>query len=244
MAKVIGIMGLAGAGKDTVAAMLQRGLIGAGLTNVTLGKFAAKMYAIASHLFTDVSLNDRKLKETPHVFDVPRFLAALAVGIDMVLYRHLKPVQRQSMVDEMYRLLSEAKLFRDTGHWTGGEIHISPRQFLQNLGTAGTNTVPGLWVDTGMKDFSKRKGVVLVTDCRFEEECSKMDVLLFVKRSGVQPVRPHKSEALAIAINDGASFPGLEFIDNDGTLEDLEREVASFATSHAILFAHAAKESA
>jgi hypothetical protein len=240
MAKVIGIMGLAGAGKDTAAQFIQRGLVGVGLANVSIGKFAEKPYEIAEFVFSGEALYRRRdLKEAPHFFDREDFEARVQFGIDSVLGDFLTENKRA----ELYTLMVEScEQFQYQQHSLSREQYkISPRQFLQHLGTeAGRKMDPDLWVKAAVTGWKKQSGVVLVTDPRFHNEVDVLDQFLFVKRPGVAPVHAHPSEELAAAIDSGVlSVPGIEFIDNDGSLEDFEVECATLACSYATLFAEA-----
>jgi hypothetical protein len=211
---------------------MQRGLVSAGV-EATLGKFAAKMYEIAGHVFLAHSLTDREFKELPHSFSREMFEASLQFGIDAALYMHLSEVERCDlycyMVEYMQQFLDSPGTFQG--------YQVSPRQFLQYLGDAGKQARPNLWTEIAFKQWAKQPGVVICTDARFTPEVEKLDQVIFVKRPGVKPVNPHNSEALAFAIDSGlATIPGLEFIDNDGSMEDLEVEVASLSASLSLLF--------
>jgi len=240
MAKVVGIMGLAGAGKDTVAQMLQRGLIGAGLPNVSIGKFATTIYKIAEQVFSKKSLYEsRELKEIEHVIEGGEFENKLMAGIDSALYMQMSGHQRATLF--AYMMDACEVHGKDWQSSFGPYYSISPRQFLQKLGTeAGRRMHDDLWVDVARQRWDAAKGLVLVTDVRFENEVQACDKLIFVKRPGAGAVNAHVSEKLARDIDLGSvSVPGIEFIDNDGTLEDLEVEVATMACSYSLLFAEA-----
>jgi hypothetical protein len=240
MAKVIGIMGLAGAGKDTVAQMLQRGLVAAGFTNVVIGGFADYLREISK----DVGLDpfNRDIKEVPHVISHGDLIDRLYDATEQKFCRILSMNDRASLF--AYTLTKLEKKFLRDEKATYPYFELSPRQFMQTIGEAGRLVRPTFWIELAQRKWKALPGIVLVTDCRFDNEAAVAEKVLLVVRSDVALVSPHVSEQLASDLTSGQrSIPGQELILNQGSLEDLEVEVATMATSYALLFARILQES-
>jgi hypothetical protein len=236
MAKVVGIIGLAGAGKDTVAQMLQRGLVGAGAKHVVIGGFADYLRRVSKDVGLDPFNRDRK--ELPHVIGAGDFTDRCWEALEMALCRLVAAHDRAALWAYLFDELDE-KFLKD-GTATYPYYEISPRQFMQTLGTAGRKVRDSFWIDLAQRKWQSLPGVVLVTDCRFDNEAAIADQVLIVVRNGLEPVNAHVSEQFALSLTLGEfSIPGQELIDNNSTLEDLEVEVATMATSFAVLFSSA-----
>ncbi|KVD50594.1 hypothetical protein [Burkholderia ubonensis] len=233
MAKVIGIMGLAGAGKDTVAQMIQRGMVSVGLQHVAIGGFADYLRDIADH----IGLNPfrRETKETPHVVGRDEFENRLFDAIEHKFCRLLPMNTRAALFAYTY---DDCEKFLTDLRSSSPYYSISPRQFMQTIGNAGRKVSEDFWIKLARSKWSAMSGVVLVTDCRFANEAAVADKIILVSRPDVPPVAEHVSEQLAAALTEGAvTIPGMELIDNDGSLDDLEDEVETMACSYARLFA-------
>jgi hypothetical protein len=235
MAKVIGIMGLAGAGKDTVAQMLQRGLVGAGAQHVSIGGFADYLREISKLMGLDP--HKRETKETPFIIGRDDFENRLFDAIELKLCRLLPMNDRAALYAYTF---DDCEKFRYDKAALYEYYSISPRQFMQTLGEAGRKVRADFWIDLAQRKWKSLPGVVLVTDCRYANEAAVADQVLLVVRNDLEPVNPHVSEQLALSLTLGEySIPGQELIDNNGSLEDLEVEVAVVATSYAVLFSAA-----
>jgi len=96
------------------------------------------------------------------------------------------------------------------------------RRLLQRIGTEmGRNIIdPDLWVNLGMINAAPN---TVFSDCRFLNEAKAIKnsggIMLRIRRPGYKPVNNHISEVGL----DGFSFD--DFIDNDGTIEDLKYKV-------------------
>ncbi|OJA76063.1 hypothetical protein BGV67_02840 [Burkholderia ubonensis] len=232
MAKVIGIMGRAGTGKDTVAQMIQRGMVSAGLRHVAIGGFADYLRDIANH----IGLNPfrRETKETPHVVGRDEFEERLFDAIEHKFCRLLPMNARAALFAYTYE---DCEKFLADKTSTFPYYSISPRQFMQTIGNAGRKVSEDFWIRLARVKWDALPGIVLVTDCRFVNEAAVADKIILVRRPDVPPVAEHVSEQLAAALTEGAvTIPGMELIDNDGSLDDLENEVAPMACSYARLF--------
>ncbi|HDR9131356.1 adenylyl-sulfate kinase [Burkholderia vietnamiensis] len=234
MAKVIGVMGLAGAGKDTVAQILQRGLISAGLKHVVIGGFADYLRDISKEVGLDPFNRDRK--ETPRVIGEDDLTDRCWNALETALCRLLPARDRAALWAYFFDDLND-RFIRDRSA-TYPYYEISPRQFMQALGTAGRKVRDTFWIELAQKKWAALPGVVLVTDCRFENEAAVADKIILVRRPDAPPVAEHVSEQFSAALTEGAvTIPGMELIDNDGSLEELECEVAVLGASYADFFA-------
>jgi hypothetical protein len=225
MARIIGITGLAGAGKDTFALSLQKVLVSAG-REVRIESFADPIRKISQSM--GLEPYDRTMKEQRRVMFYVEFCDSL--------YQAIEDVLAERMVDEvrvaLYAFTVEAcEKFCYHDSYDGETrrcIEISPREFMQVLGTEGGQRVrQGLWVDTALMQWRSFPGFVLVTDCRFEYEVKKLDRLFVVSRPGVTRVNQHVSEDLAEKLTNGIrpAFVALESmlpVNNSGSIEFLD----------------------
>lgn len=114
--------------------------------------------------------------------------------------------------------------------WNGyKETEYGPeiRRLLQRLGTeAGRQTLwDSIWIDAAFNNVDSDK--VVVTDARFFNEFDAVrdrgGSIWRIERPGVGPLNSHASEMEAI------DYPNFEVVlQNDGTLEDLQRKVGLY----------------
>ena len=218
----IGIMGLAGAGKDTFAEYLLKYMPG-----YRIEKFAAPLKNAAYQLF-GATFDDRDVKEVDQRkrlddVDTAAELCWRALGIlkDAETYARQCAVFRSDEVPEYGNSL----------------ISISPRRFQQLLGTEVCRAIDP---DCFVKRIDAMHQVI-VTDCRFLNEMDAMDEILLVVRPGVAPVATHESERLAAELTQAYldcgemhfMFMGkrIRVVDNSGTLADLELEAEFISRS-------------
>jgi len=198
MGRIIGITGLAGAGKDSFAGFLEYALAGRGW-EVRTGSFAEPIRQISAHM--GLEPYDRAQKEQPVWIDADDFRDKLYEGIESVLAERMEPNDRAHLY--CYTVEVCDKFTRCTSK-PGGTLYISPRQFMQVLGTEGGQRVrKTLWVDMARQLWQVFPGYVLVTDMRFEHEAKIADLIFNVNRPGVVPVNDHPSEKLAAMLNQG-----------------------------------------
>lgn len=115
--------------------------------------------------------------------------------------------------------------------WDAAKRHPDVRRLLQRLGTDAVRTVaPQFWVDRAHEAADRTGGPVVFTDARFPNECKAIrdvrgGVIVRLVRPGTETAigaaTAHASEDLARNVT---IFPDFT-ITNDGTLEDLRREV-------------------
>jgi len=222
--RIIGFIGLAGAGKDTAAAAMQDEFRGHG-QEARIDSFADPIRRISQIVRLDPY--DRRRKEVQCTFTLDGFCDAFQHGIDQVLGNRLFEHERA----ELYAFTMEA-LARFTFEGFGGtDICLSPREFMQVLGTEGGQRVHrNLWVELAVARWRAAPGIVLVPDCRFEQELAVLDTPVIVTRPGVLPVNNHASERLAaqltLAADAGVPFLRLR---NDGDKEALRASAQALA---------------
>lgn len=222
----IGIMGLAGAGKDTFAEYLLRYMQGY-MQGYRIEKFAAPLKNAAYQLF-GAKFDDRDVKEVdqlkhPHTIDIAAGLCWSELGIST----NSAAWARQHAA------------FPSEGDDSDGDfpISISPRRFQQLLGTEVCRAIDP---DCFVKRIDAMRQVI-VTDCRFQNEMDAMDEILLVVRPGIAPVANHESERLAAELTQAYldcgemhfMFMGkrIRVVDNSGTLADLELEAEFISRS-------------
>lgn len=215
MARIIGIAGLAGAGKDTAAQAMQRMLVADG-KEVRIGSFADPIREISRYI--GLHPYDRGLKEVRRTFDQSDFNAALQAGIDVVLGERLPEKERADLYSYTVEALEKfcyrqcCGLGERVDCYSPPEcccnpdeyIGLSPREFMQVLGTeGGQNVRKTLWVELARSLWDCLPGYVLVPDCRFAHELDVLDRLVLVIRPGTMPVNQHASERLAYDLTQG-----------------------------------------
>lgn len=196
-------MGLAGAGKDTTALILQRILGG----SFVIDRYSAPLKQAAKRVFGD-DFDNRDFKEVP-----------VKVNQDRMIEATFDCLQALKFNEEENERASE--LFFDH---LGFKTILSPREYQQLLGTEVVRAVrSSAWVDR----IRKKSGNIIITDARFENEAS--DVNILVRRFGDVPRPHHPSELLAWELQfTGKQLPVSVFdLDNSvGTsLEQLEERI-------------------
>ncbi|CAB3697808.1 hypothetical protein LMG3458_02483 [Achromobacter deleyi] len=189
MAIVIGITGLAGSGKDSYASALKQAFRDVGVECVIAG-FADPLRRISA----DVGLDPytRSSKELPRMFE----MGGLG-GFKWELHRAIQRVLGdlpQSDRDSLY-----VNTLRACASHVGreGRIAISPREFMQIIGTEGGQSVrKTLWVDYQRGAWAALPGFVIVPDFRFYHELAPLAEVLNINRPGIDRVNGHASEDL------------------------------------------------
>lgn len=226
MAKIIGITGLAGAGKDTFALKLQLALIANG-KEARLDSYADPIRRISQHM--GLEPYDRERKERKVVMTADEFRDGLFEAIEKVLVNRLDGVDRASLYAFTVEACEKFEFGsrRSTFDLTGLHMNISPREFMQILGTEGGQSVrKTLWVDMAESLWRALPGYVITTDVRFTTEAKGVDQLFVVTRPGVKRVNNHVSEELADKLTQGfrPAFirrETLYYVYNDNTIEKL-----------------------
>jgi hypothetical protein len=221
MARIIGITGLAGAGKDTCAQAMRAAYTEMGVAAALEG-YADPIRKIAYVM--GLNPYDRKTKERPLMFRVDHFCDVFQHGIDVVLAGRVSK-------DERLRLYAYTMMALSEVH---GHIVISPRGFMQILGTEGGQRVRRtFWVDLAAERWDRMPGYVLVTDFRFMHELPPLDEVVCVIRKGTKRVNDHVSEDLADMLTQQQPryLEGQQvfYIHNDRTQRKFEKRSARYA---------------
>lgn len=212
MTKIIGITGLAGSGKDTLAEFLTE------LDrNFAVDSFAGPIRRIAAAL--GLCIYDREAKELPQRILYEHFEVSL---IDAVVAELGDKLGEETLCD-LYATFVTILRSRDFLTTERQDVlQISPRVFCQLLGTdAGRAIRQSLWVDV-LRATARRTTAdfLLVPDVRFKNEALVCDYVIGVSRPGVAPVAGHDSEKEIPALVLGADYG----VVNNGTLEQLRHE--------------------
>ena len=213
----VGILGLAGSGKDTFAKMLQEEL-------ATLGHcFALESYAKPLKVLTSIifdltldELEDRELKETPKEIDPDYAVQAVFNLLNKTL--QFTPEELETASEKYFEVL-------------GNKTNLSPREFQQLFGTDVVRaTKSTAWVDY----LQAKEGNLIVTDVRFENELCGENFLLH--RHQLAPRPTHPSEHLSWDLEHVEGY-WLEFDEHiyqvfnylDYTLEELQEQAKRVA---------------
>lgn len=200
----VGILGLAGSGKDTFAKMLQEEL-------ATLGHcFALESYAKPLKVLTSIifdltldELEDRELKETPKEIDPDYAVQAVFNLLNKTL--QFTPEELETASEKYFEVL-------------GNKTYLSPREFQQLFGTDVVRaTRSTAWVDY----LQAKKGNLIVTDVRFENELCDYNWVLTTTPC---PRPTHTSEHFAWDLHMQAiALPdSIGIINNDPSVTSLE----------------------
>ena len=211
----IGITGLAGAGKDTAGAILQRILKETTGVHYCLGRYASPLKSIAEDTFGN-TFDARDVKDQA-VFVTPVLADKLIDACDLF---------GQSLsYDDYDKFMAEldTTLFNKT--W------LSPRDVQLAVGTAGRNLYRDIWVN-----YLKRNPFpMIVTDVRFPNELLDYNILISKGKSVLNNLAVHNSELMCVEFATGLQDPlqsGIDYvIVNNSTKEDLETKLRFLATT-------------
>lgn len=207
MSYKIGLIGLAGAGKDTVAVILQEALKEVGQA-FEIDRYASILKEAARQVFGD-NFDDRDVKEEM-VFVTPQLWDKLWDACD---YTALKVAEKSGHYDKFMDKADNA---------FGNLTWISPRLFQQLLGTeVGRAIDPDIWVNY-LKNQDRN---LIIPDVRFGNE--DVDFNILITRHSVPQGKLHASEVYAAELQ--LSDNPYDYVDyvihNDGSIEDLKRKV-------------------
>lgn len=209
MSMKLGLLGLAGSGKDTAAEILQRVLREQGM-DFQIKKYAGLLKEATRLAFGD-NFDDRDVKEE-RVFVTPDLADKI---IDATDYIWLK-LGFDHEHFELYNDLCTKHI--DSKTW------ISPREFQQLLGTDVVRTIdPDAWV----KYLTEQDGNFIISDVRFANELLDFNVLLI---RDYPESDLHSSEKFCAGLVQDVRYLDTPYVQdytlwNKGTLEELERNI-------------------
>lgn len=203
----IGLIGLSGAGKDTVAVILQEALNEIG-QEFEIDRYAGLLKETAKSIFGD-SFDDRDVKEVMVPFNDELKRKASYALVYLSAKLNLNVTQCSLYADlclEHFSHLDE----------------ISPRLFQQLLGTeVGRAIDENIWVNY-LKNQDRN---LIIPDVRFGNE--DVDFNILITRHPVPKGTLHASEVYAAELQ--LSDNPYDYVDyiihNDGSIEDLKRKV-------------------
>ncbi|WPF70341.1 deoxynucleoside monophosphate kinase [Acinetobacter phage Abgy2021-4-1] len=203
----IGLIGLAGNGKDTVAVILQEALKEIG-HKFEIDRYAGLLKEATRQVFGE-NFDDRDVKEVDKFVDL--YLADKI--IDATDYVYLKLNRPDIDLDEWNELCQK---HIDSCTW------MSPRKFQQLLGTeVGREIDENIWVNY-LKNQDRN---LIIPDVRFGNE--DVDFNILITRHPVPQGKLHASEVYAAELQ--LSDNPYDYVDyvihNDGSIEDLKRKV-------------------
>lgn len=207
MSYKVGLIGLAGSGKDTVAVILQEALKERGQV-FEIDRYAGLLKEAARQVFGE-NFDDRNVKEVDKFIDL--YLADKI--IDATDYVYLKLNRFDIDLDEWNDLCQK---HIDSCTW------MSPRKFQQLLGTeVGRAIDPDIWVNY-LKNQDRN---LIIPDVRFDNELIDFNIL--ITRHPVPQGKLHASEVYAAELQ--LSDNPYDYVDyvihNDGSIDDLKRKV-------------------
>lgn len=212
----LGLLGLAGSGKDTAAEILQRVLLEQGF-EFEIKKYAGLLKEATRLAFGD-NFDARDVKEE-RVFVTPTLADNI---IDATDYIWLK----LGFGQEHFELFNDLCIKHiDSKTW------MSPREFQQLLGTEVIRTIdPDAWV----KYLTEQDGNYIISDVRFANELVDYNVLLC--RHGIADIAEHVSEGFTRSLLQDVAHTDAPYLHdytlwNNGTLEELERNIRFMVTT-------------
>lgn len=198
----LGLIGLAGAGKDTAAEILQRVLSEYGKA-YKIDRFAKPLKQAAREVFGD-KFDDRDVKEVP-----------VKVDQDIMIEASFKALRSCHLTDDEMDKASEL-FFEHLGFCN----HLSPRKYQQLLGTeVGRATRSTVWSDR----ITKSTANLIVPDVRFGGEVVDHNILITRHPVGLGSV--HASEVLATEMQLGLDTSYDAMFTNNGTIEELKTKL-------------------
>lgn len=196
----IGLVGLAGAGKDEAAKIIKELL-----PHYEIDRYAAILKEAARQVFGD-NFDDRDVKEET-VFVTPQLWDKLWDAVD---YTALKVCEGSFDVYDIFIDYADKAFSSLT--W------ISPRLFQQLLGTeVGRKVDPNIWVNY----LRNQERNLIIPDVRFDNELVDFNIL--ITRHPIPKGKLHASEVFAAELQQSNAYEVVDtWIHNNGTLEDLK----------------------
>lgn len=219
----LGLLGLAGSGKDTAAEILQRVLREQGF-EFEIKKYAGLLKEATRLAFGD-NFDDRDVKEE-RVFVTPTLADKIIDATDYIWLK-LYGDDPIAMDTYFYDFTMLCQKHIDSKTW------MSPREFQQLLGTDVVRAIdPDAWV----KYLTEQDGNYIISDVRFANELVDYNVLLW-RDNPTSAAELHVSELFAVScMHDVQRSDPIDYLHdytlwNKGTLEELERNIRFMVTT-------------
>lgn len=209
----LGLIGLAGSGKDESAKIIQELL-----PAFEIDRYAGILKEAARQVFGE-NFDDRAVKEVDKFVDIK--LADKM--IDATDYVYLKLNRSDIDLDEWNDLCQK---HIDSCTW------MSPRKFQQLLGTeVGRAIDPDIWVNY----LRNQDRNLIIPDVRFDNELVDFNIL--ITRHPVPCGTLHSSEVFAaeLQMSDESYLYVDEVIHNDGSLDDLRTKLKFILGQHGLI---------
>lgn len=209
----VGILGLAGAGKDTFANMLLEHL-----PDFKIDRYARPLKELTCRIFnlTMQEVEDRVIKEKP------------------------KQVSRDVMIQEVFSTLSDVLHFTDEEMDKASELFfehfqsaraMSPREFQQIFGTDVVRAVkPTAWVDR----LQSVQDNLIVPDVRFENELCDVNYLLTRFEDVPRPIHPSEHYAWDLQFTDMRLPRPFRFVPNESDVTLWHLQNSAYKVAHYI----------
>jgi hypothetical protein len=209
----IGIIGRAGAGKDTVANILRDEC------GFVVERFADPLKRAALSVF-GATFDDRNVKEVSQFVTEDMYDRMIDATIALCHDLNFTSALELAVQDRFFQVLN----------CEGGPM--SPRRFQQLLGSDCIRAVcPNAFVDRVAYADQHNLSFIAIPDVRFENELQTQNILVY--RPGVAEVAAHPSEVLAQRLYESVTLydnsngdllagTGIRVLRNEGSLEDLK----------------------
>lgn len=208
---LITLSGDIGAGKDTLANLLQDQFESAGIT-VEQVKFADPLREVAFAL--NFNPDNRDTKEFTHV------QAWGAGALSDAIFRvadDVEPLARRTLASSLWiKIMKDHSLLTEMGYRVP---NISCRTFMQLLGTEFRNRNENYFLDRLVRRVVSTSTVFICSDCRYPNEQAVGGYKIYIHRPGnPHAVKTlHSSEAYQTVLMENADV----IVKNDGTANDL-----------------------
>lgn len=181
----VGLIGIAGAGKDTIATFLKQGMENRGIPT-SIYRFATSLKKSAEQIFGR-DFDEREVKEVEKWVFITEQSLHNCFGMDRLLVCLKDCLDSKGIANE-YSITQQ-----------GINAYLSPAKYQQLMGTEILRTIdPNYHVNRFLSQSAELPTfVTLAPDVRFINECEVCDLLVFVYTTKESQRPKHESEKLA-----------------------------------------------
>lgn len=182
----IGLIGIAGAGKDTIASYLSESLLNNHYLPSSIYRFATSLKHSANQLFGS-DFDQREIKEVPQEIFITDESLHQSFGI-----LDLLPILQSALANQDIPAHYCSRSF-------GLYAYLSPAKYQQIMGTEVLRTINHNYhVDRFLNETNLLPTLITIApDTRFLNECKICDILIFVHTNKESQRPDHPSEKLA-----------------------------------------------